>query len=151
MATTVLKTAVGPLAVTEADDAIIRVTWSSAEEGEETSLLREAKRQLTAYFDGDLTVFDLPLAPTGNDFQKTVCDAMLAIPFGETRTYGDIARDLGTYGQPVGQACGANSIPVIIPCHRVLSATGLGGYSGSGGIETKIALLRHEDAYPFLV
>lgn len=151
MATTVLKTSVGPLAVTEADDAIIRVTWSSEEEGEETPLLSEAKRQLMAYFDGDLTVFDLPLAPIGNDFQRSVCDAMLAIPYGETRTYGDIAKDLGTYGQPVGQACGANSIPVIIPCHRVLSATGLGGYSGSGGIETKIALLRHEDAYPFLL
>ncbi len=78
-------------------------------------------------------------------------DAMRAIPYGQTRTYGDIAGDLGTYGQPVGQACGANPIPVIIPCHRVLSATGLGGYSGQGGIETKIALLKLEGGYPFLL
>jgi methylated-DNA-[protein]-cysteine S-methyltransferase len=93
----------------------------------------------------------LPLAPSGNEFQQAVCRAMSAIPYGETRTYGDIAKDLGTYGQPVGQACGANSIPVIIPCHRVLSANGLGGFSAQGGVETKIALLRHENAYPFLL
>ncbi len=152
MATTVMiDTIVGPVAVTERDGAITRVNWSDPEEGEESPLLREAVRQLDAYFDGDLKAFDLPLAPEGEGFQQSVCQAMLAIPYGETRTYGDIAKDLGTYGQPVGQACGANSIAIIIPCHRVLSANGLGGYSGTGGIETKIALLRHEDAYPFLL
>jgi methylated-DNA-[protein]-cysteine S-methyltransferase len=76
---------------------------------------------------------------------------MRAIPFGRTRTYGEIARDHGTNGQPVGEASGANPIPVIIPCHRVLLATGLGGYSGTGGIETKIALLKLEGGYPFLL
>ena len=76
---------------------------------------------------------------------------MLDIPFGITRTYGEIAKDLETFGQPVGQACGANPIPIIIPCHRVLSATGLGGYSGNGGLDTKIALLKLEGGYPFLL
>jgi methylated-DNA-[protein]-cysteine S-methyltransferase len=106
---------------------------------------------LKAYFAGELKEFDLPLKPSGNDFQQVVCKAMSAIPYGSTRTYGEIAEELGTYGQPVGQACGANPIPVIIPCHRVLSANGLGGFSAEGGVETKIALLKHENAYPFLV
>ena len=75
---------------------------------------------------------------------------MSAIPFGETRTYGELAAELGTSPQPLGNACGANSIPIIIPCHRVLSATGLGGFSGRGGVETKAQLLKHENAYPFL-
>ncbi len=76
---------------------------------------------------------------------------MLAIPWSETREYGDIARALGVPAQAVGGACGGNSIPVIIPCHRVLGAAGLGGYSGAGGIETKVWLLRHEGAAGLLL
>lgn len=76
---------------------------------------------------------------------------MLEIPLGETRTYGDIARDLGAPPQPVGNACGSNPIPVIIPCHRVLGAKGLGGFSGAGGVETKVALLKHEGAAGLLI
>jgi len=151
MPTAVLETPVGHLAVTERDGYVVKVDWSAEEEGELTPLLVEALRQLKAYFDGELTRFDLPLRPAGDDFQQAVCRAMSAIPFGSTRTYGDIAAELGTYGQPVGQACAANSIPVIIPCHRVLGANGLGGFSGAGGIETKIALLKHENAFPYLL
>jgi methylated-DNA-[protein]-cysteine S-methyltransferase len=151
MPTAVLDSPFGQIGVTERDGWIVAVDWSAREEGEPTPLLAEAVRQLQAYFDGNLKEFDLPLAPSGNEFQQAVCRAMSAIPYGETRTYGDIAKDLGTYGQPVGKACGANSIPVIIPCHRVLSANGLGGFSAQGGVETKIALLRHENAYPFLL
>ena len=76
---------------------------------------------------------------------------MYAIPLGETRTYGDLAIELGQAPQTVGQACGANPIPVVIPCHRVLSANGLGGFSGAGGVETKVALLRHERAASLLI
>ncbi|MCB1350992.1 MAG: MGMT family protein, partial [Maritimibacter sp.] len=68
-----------------------------------------------------------------------------------TRTYGEIAADLGASAQAVGNACGANPIPILIPCHRVLGATGLGGYSGAGGIETKVALLRLEGAGGLLI
>ena len=95
--------------------------------------------------------FDLPLRVEGSDFQRAVCDAMLAIPVGETRTYGDIARDLKAPAQAVGQGCGGNPIPIIIPCHRVLGASSLGGFSGAGGIETKVALLRHERAAGLLI
>ena len=77
---------------------------------------------------------------------------MLEIPFGETRTYGDIARALGQSAQAVGAACGGNPIPILIPCHRVMGAGGkLTGFSGKGGVETKVALLRHEGAGAFLI
>ena len=75
----------------------------------------------------------------------------MAIRFGETRTYGQIARQLGATAQAVGQACGANPIPILIPCHRVIGADGLGGYSGAHGVETKMALLRHEGAAGLLL
>ena len=146
-----IETPIGPLCIAERDGAIVRVSWSRDRHADPTPLLAEAARQLTAYFAGDLRAFDLPLDPGGGELEARVFDAMLAIPYGQTRTYGDIADDLGTYGQPVGQACGANPIPVIIPCHRVLSATGLGGYSGAGGVETKIALLKLEGGYPLLL
>ncbi len=150
-----VDTQVGRLAIAERDGKIVRVSWPMPSQGSPedgaTALLTEAARQMTAYFAGERHEFELPLEPGGSDLERGVYAAMRAIPYGETRTYGDIAGDLGTYGQPVGQACGANPIPVIIPCHRVLSATGLGGYSGAGGIETKIALLKLEGGYPFLL
>ena len=146
-----LDTRFGRLGVVEEDGAIVRLTWQGTDEGEATSLLREAVAQLEAYDAGKLERFDLPLRVEGSDFQRQVCDAMLAIPLGEIRTYGDIAKALGTPAQPVGNACGANPIPVIIPCHRVLAASSLGGFSGMGGIETKVALLRHEGAAGLLI
>ncbi|NSY39434.1 methylated-DNA--[protein]-cysteine S-methyltransferase [Leisingera sp. ANG59] len=145
-----LETPVGPLSVSERDGAIVRLDWTAEASGQ-TALLTRALEQLRAYFAGELTVFDLPLQVAGSDFQRAVCDAMLAIPFGETRTYGEIAKDLGAPPQPVGNACGGNPIPVIIPCHRVLGASGLGGFSGKGGVETKVALLKHEGAASLLI
>lgn len=118
---------------------------------DDTSLLLEAETQLAAYFAGEREVFDLPLDVGESGFQRAVCDAMLAIPFGYTRTYGEIARDLGVPAQAVGQACGANPIPILIPCHRVMGAKGLTGFSGGGGIETKVALLRLERAAGLLI
>jgi len=150
-----VETPIGAIAVVERDGWIVRLLWRSEAQRQrpqgQSAVLDEAVHQLSAYFDGKLKQFDLPLAPKGGDFEHAVQRAMQAIPYGETRTYGDIARDLGTYGQPVGQACGANPIPIIIPCHRVLSANGLGGFSGEGGVEMKIRLLKHEGGYPFLL
>ena len=141
----------GPLTLTQRDNALVALDWKAAVRNEETPLLREAADQLAAYFAGKLQVFDLPLNPKGDEFQQSVCKAMLEIPYGETSTYGAIADKLNTYGQPVGNACGANSIPIIIPCHRVLAANGLGGYSGDGGVERKIELLKLENGFPFLL
>lgn len=152
MATIRVPTQFGVLSVTETEGAITRVTWDGPAEGEVTPLLREAARQIEAYDAGRLTRFDLPLRVEGSAFQRAVCEAMLQIPFGETRTYGEIARALDHPAQAVGRACGGNPIPVLIPCHRVLGAGGkLTGFSGKGGVETKVALLRHEGAGGLLI
>jgi len=138
---------IGDLAVSEEDGAIVSLDWGWGSDSTPTPLLKEAKRQLEAYFDGTLEKFDLRLKPAGTDFQKRVWKAMLKIPYGKTLTYGEIATKIDGAARAVGAACGSNRIPIIIPCHRVLAAAGgLGGYSGSGGLRTKTALLRLEGA-----
>ena len=152
MAAICVETQFGDLTLTETDGAISRVSWEGEAEGRPSALLNEAARQLRAYDAGDLERFELPLRVTGSSFQQAVCAAMQMIPFGETRTYGDIAQALGQSAQAVGSACGGNPIPVIIPCHRVMGAGGkLTGFSGKGGVETKVALLRHERAAGLLI
>ncbi|WP_170769947.1 methylated-DNA--[protein]-cysteine S-methyltransferase [Ruegeria lacuscaerulensis] len=146
-----VDTRFGRLGIEETGGAITRLVWDGRNEGEASALLREAAAQMAAYDQARLERFDLPYRVAGSDFQRQVCDLMYAIPLGETVTYGDIAKQLGRPAQPVGQACGANPIPVIIPCHRVLGASGLGGFSGDGGVETKVALLRHEGAAGLLI
>ena len=141
----------GRLGIVEEAGRIVRLLWAAEDAGTRTPVLDEAVRQLGAYLAGDLDQFDLPLAPAGSEFQQSVYQAMLAIPKGSTRSYGDIAKELGVPPQPVGQACGSNPIPVIIPCHRVVGGAGLGGFSGNGGVETKIKLLRFEGAYSLLL
>jgi methylated-DNA-[protein]-cysteine S-methyltransferase len=101
--------------------------------------------QIQDYFDGTRASFDLPLAPHGTAFQRRVWDALRAIPCGASRSYGDLARQLGSSARAVGQANGNNPIPILIPCHRVVAALGaLGGYSGGEGPTTKLWLLEHE-------
>ena len=146
-----LYTPVGRLSLAEENGAIVKLLWGDTDQGETTPALQEGLRQLEAFFAGERDDFDLPLAPAGSPFQQDVYKAMLAIPKGATRTYGDIANELGVPAQPVGQACGSNPIPVIIPCHRVVGAEGLGGYSAAGGVETKITLLKFENAYSLLL
>jgi methylated-DNA-[protein]-cysteine S-methyltransferase len=145
-----VETQLGRLGIVEENEQITRLLWAVSPQAPSTPLLAEAVNQLAGYFSGERKTFELPLSPLGGPFQQRVCTAMSAIPFGETRTYGELARELGTSAQPLGNACGANSIPIMIPCHRVLSATGLGGFSGSGGVDTKTRLLKHENAYPLL-
>lgn len=140
-----LTTPLGRLVVGETAGVITSLRWSEDAARDDSPLLRQALAQLTAYFAGQLQVFDLPL-DWGEGLNARVRRAMAAIPYGQTRTYGEISRDVGAPAQAVGQACGANPVPVIIPCHRVLGAAGLGGFSARGGVETKAALLRHEGA-----
>lgn len=104
-----------------------------------------ACRQLAEYFAGIRRVFDLPLAPRGTEFQQLVWAALVGIPYGETRSYGELARQLGRPGaqRAVGAANGRNSIAVVIPCHRVVASDGgLGGYSA--GVARKQWLLERE-------
>ena len=140
----------GPLTLVERGGALVRLgcdDWpDDLPDGSPTPLLMEAARQLAAYFAGALTEFNLPLAPPGTGFQKRVWQAMNEIPYGETWTYGGLAERAGTVARAVGGACGANPIPVFIPCHRVLAANGgAGGYSGKGGLKTKAMLLDIEN------
>jgi len=136
---------VGPLALFEADEAIVALDWGWLPDNQPSALLLRARDQLEEYFDGKRQGFDLPLAPHGTPFQRKVWAELEKIPFGRTKSYGELAAILGTAPRALGGACGRNPIPVIIPCHRVLSAHGgLGGYSGLDGIETKEFLLRLE-------
>lgn len=145
-----IATPTGQFKITETDGEITAAGWQTGGT-DHTPLLGEASDQIRAYYDGALTTFDLPLRLATSELQQSVCAAMLAIPFGDTRTYGDIAQDLGVPAQAIGQACGGNPIPLIIPCHRVLGANSLGGFSASGGVETKVALLKHEGAASLLI
>ena len=137
----------GPLALEACDGALIRLGWGRALREDESNLLTQAAAELAAYFAGDLRDLDLPVAPEGTAHDRKVWRAMRDIAPGETRTYGDIARAIGSGAQAVGNACGRNPIPIVIPCHRIVGAGGtIGGYSGQGGAETKRFLLRLEGA-----
>jgi len=109
------------------------------------ALLAEAKRELQAYFEGRLTAFSVPLNWRGTSFQDTVWRALMDIPYGETVSYGDIAKSIGRpkSARPVGGAVGRNPLPIMVPCHRVIgSDRSLTGFTG--GIEIKVALLEQE-------
>lgn len=136
-----IRSPVGPLTITADDDTILAIGWSDERPAQRTPLLREAARQLEAYFAGRLYRFDLPLAAAGSAFERKVWDAMSAIPYGETRTYGDLAHAVDSGPRAIGGACGKNPIPIVVPCHRVLARGGLGGYSGGAGLPTKQFLL----------
>lgn len=141
----------GRLTLVESDGAITALRRASPEEPavpeEETPLLREAKKQLTEYFQRQRKIFTLPLSPKGTVFQRRVWDALLTIPYGETWSYLQLARAAGNPKacRAVGGANGKNPIMIIIPCHRVIAADGgLGGYTG--GLHIKTALLELEQA-----
>jgi methylated-DNA-[protein]-cysteine S-methyltransferase len=122
-----------------------RVHLGAMTEDEGNPILVEAQRQISAYFAGQLTEFTVPLEFHGTDFQKSVWAALLTIPFGETRSYGEIARQIGrpTAYRAVGAANGKNPISIIAPCHRVIGSNGsLTGFAG--GLEAKELLLALE-------
>jgi len=106
----------------------------------------EIRRQLDEYAAGDRESFDLDIEYP-DAFDGDVMRAMAEIPYGETRTYGDLADELDTAAVAVGQGCGRNPVGILVPCHRVVGADGgLHGYSASGGVDAKRALLEHEGA-----
>ena len=119
---------------------------------EPSEVIEQTKRQLDEYFAGTRRVFDIPLHPVGTDFQKAVWSALLEIPYGEVRTYMDIARRVDNVRgiRAVAQAIGANGIGIIIPCHRVIGSDNtLTGFAG--GLETKRRLLELEGCMPSLL
>lgn len=146
---------VGELLLIANDNALIAILWGEDDaervkmgaisEDKTHPVLREAERQLTAYFNGDLTSFDLPLHFKGTQFQQDVWKALLSIPYGETRSYAQIAAQIGRPKavRAVGMANSKNPISIIAPCHRVIGTNGtLTGYAG--GLDKKICLLNLE-------
>ena len=141
-----VRSPVGPLTLTARGGRLVRLAFADEGGRDRDPLLDEAADQLAAYFARRLTRFDLPLAPAGTPFRRRVWAEMARIPHGETRSYGELAAAVGSAPRAVGGACGANPIPIVLPCHRVLAAGGaLGGYSGGAGIATKRRLLALEN------
>ena len=146
----IVSSAIGPLTLYAEEGALARLDFGDTDRGggepdREKALLDEARRQLDAYFRGELRAFDLPLRLEGTLFQEACWAALRAISYGETRTYGDIARAVGREKalRAVGGALHVNPVPIIVPCHRVIGAAGgLTGYAG--GLEAKRFLLALE-------
>lgn len=136
-----LHTPVGDITLSEEDGAIVALDWGWGRDQTPTPLLKRARDQLQAYFDGEKVCFDLPLSPAGSPYRQRVWRTLTTIPHGETRTYGEMAALAGGSPRSVGGANGANPVPILIPCHRVVAAASLGGYSGGNGLQTKRALL----------
>ena len=154
---TTMHSPVGTILIARNADGITAIEFESelrppppAEWERSTHALADAVEQLREYFAGARTRFDLPLAPSGTPFQRSVWDALIEIPFGETRAYLEIARRIGRpdASRAVGAANGRNPIAIVIPCHRVIGTSGsLTGYAG--GLAIKRALLDLERNHGF--
>ena len=145
MSTRAIKTPIGPLTLEADENAVTAIRFSAGGAQDASPLLDAAEAQLREYFAGARRTFDLPLAPRGTAFQQRVWTASRTIPYGETRTYGELAAaiDSPNASRAVGMANHRNPIPIIIPCHRVIGANGtLTGYAG--GLEIKRRLLALE-------
>lgn len=145
------ETVLGVVTFVEEGGALLAVTTLRSYEGveQETALIKEAYQQLSEYLKGERKEFDLPLNPKGTDFQKRVWRALCDIPYGETRSYKQIAKAVGNSKavRAVGMANNRNPITIVVPCHRVIGADGkLVGYGG--GLEMKEFLLRLEKSLP---
>lgn len=135
----VIASPVGALGLQEQNGLLVGIEFL----GEQTelrapqgALLQETQRQLAAWFADPAFQFDLPYTLDGTDFRRRVWTQIAAIPCGEVRTYADLARTLHTSPRPVGGACGANPLPLVIPCHRVVAVHGLGGFNARrGGVD----------------
>jgi methylated-DNA-[protein]-cysteine S-methyltransferase len=151
-----IESPVGKLKLVASSNALVAVLWKRERPNRvkldtmtlapQHPILLETERQLAEYFSGERIQFDLPLQPDGSEFQKKVWQALREIPFGQTRSYLDLAKALGSSkaARAVGAANGKNPLSIIVPCHRVVGADGsLTGFAG--GVETKAALLALEN------
>lgn len=147
-----LVTPFAVLGIVTAQESLTGIDFLPAETAAlepQNHLAREVCVQLQAYLADPKFRFELPLRPLGTSYQNTVWQALLKIPAGQSETYGSLAKQLGSAPRAIGQACGANPIPVIIPCHRVLASKGIGGFMNHGDgspLQIKRWLLEHEHA-----
>ena len=148
MHSALIPSPIGPLYVEERDGRLTRLYTDghpayTPADPPTSGILRTVQRQLDEYFQGTRTAFDLPIEEHGTPFERRVWARLREIPYGETATYGEIARELDSSPRAVGRANGRNQISIIVPCHRVIGTNGsLTGYAG--GIPTKHTLLQHE-------
>lgn len=146
IATASLESPLGPIILRVTSDALhsVRIGGTAPPQSAPHPLLDEALCQFSAWFAGRLQIFDLPLLPCETEEGAAMRAAMAAIPYGETRTYGDLARATGSSARAMGQACRTNAYPLLIPCHRVVSADGSAYYSAGDGARTKGWLIDFE-------
>ena len=150
----VMDSPLGRIAVQLEDGCVVRVDFVPEDvvpKPAASAAGRRVAREFERYFLDATRRFSVPLAISGTPFQQRVWQGLLEIPAGETRTYGELARQLGSGARALGNACRRNPVPVIVPCHRVIGANGIGGYSGHDGgrfLARKRWLLAHEQALP---
>lgn len=130
----------GPITIFEEGGKIVSLLFSYSEHSDSSPLLEKAKEEIEEYFQGKRKTFDLPLDAKGTEFQKRVWKELLDIRYGETLSYGEIGDRIGTKAyMAIGNACGKNPIPILIPCHRVVGKDNIGGFSL--GLDLKRKLL----------
>lgn len=145
-----LRAPIGVLGIRCDNHALVGIDWLPATEKPQAaadSLARAVCEQLQQYFVDPDAQFSVPFKLTGTAYQQKIWQAMCAIPRGSTRSYGELAAEFKSAAQAIGQACGANPIPIIIPCHRIVGKSGLGGFmhhSNGSAIDIKRWLLAHE-------
>jgi methylated-DNA-[protein]-cysteine S-methyltransferase len=141
-----LRSPVGPVSISASQTSVQEIFFGTKKGGPTNRLELACARQLAEYLKGSRKKFVLPLLPHGTDFQKRVWSTLLKVPHGQTVTYAELARMAGTPSatRAVANALGKNPIPIVIPCHRVLSSAGIGGFSG--GLWRKRTLLKLESA-----
>ena len=142
-----LHSPVGSLTLSEEDGAIVALDWGWGRDQEETELLALARLQMHEYLDGERRRFDVPIWLNGTIYQQKVWNALLDIPYGQTRTYTDIVRVAGGNARSVGQASRCNPIPILVPCHRVIGAADMENYLFAQGLDTKRHLLKIEGSF----
>lgn len=147
----VVDSPVGPITIEHCNNRLIGVCYGKTRQArrKQAALPRVIRSQINAYFKNAQNKFDLPLDLQGTAFQKKVWRILQSIPAGKTLTYGEVARRLNSSPRAVGNACRANPVPLVVPCHRVVSAQGIGGFSGQTGgpkVAIKTWLLQHEGA-----
>lgn len=148
--TAILRAPFGALGVRVSGDHLVALAFLAPKTpllAPTSHLLERVAEQLATYYADPRHRFDLPIEVRGSDFRRRVWQALREIPVGHTSTYGELARRLGSSARAVGQALGDNPLPIIIPCHRILAARGLGGFNHAGdgyALDVKRWLLRHE-------
>lgn len=145
-----IATPIGPIRIEGDEDVLIRLHLGAEGPPQigQAAAVRAAADQIESYFSGDLKAFDLPLAPVAAPRGRALRDGLVAVGYGETVSYGELARRLDSGARAIGQLCARNPFPIVVPCHRVLAAGGaLGSYSAGEGTATKQWLLDHEQRH----